>query len=533
MNFLMPIHSKLTLRPYQAECVENVVTAINRGDKQTLVIASTGAGKTICMVRIAELLIEQSASNEVVLILSHLSLLTIQTKRKFEKFSSLKVGVLQASRMPENDSQIVISTVQSSKDFNKIATYYELSGKVVKYIVIDECHYRFSNSYKQVLETFSNAQTIDFSATPFLKGKLTVSHYDSVAYQVSLNEMIEMKYLVKPELRQMLIEHDTSEKLCALFMKTYLQYELGKKAIMFMRTKNECKLLCDALITEGVKAAIVTDAVSAKQRDEIFEGYELDVYDVLLSVNVLTAGYDSPRCESVFMRGTDSPTVYLQRIGRALRPLDSDSVKPHHSKQSARCYVFGTLPEIQSGAFEATHTLSVKPKTFKECTTLEEQKDWLEVNDMVETPEYVMCTASIKVKRIADKIKMNVLSRLIEQRDIPAEFMEKLAKGCDTFKPLLGGDSPASQGQILEMRNAGLTPQDGMTSNEARFLIHSLTGKTVDHHKISDYVAQSGKFEGVHVRDMPWAYKQIVVKKMPGSELAKQIRAYHHTTKFK
>lgn len=529
----MPTFTKLELRPYQQECVDGVLNAINHGDKQTLVIASTGAGKTVVMVRIAELLLEQSSSNDVVLILSHLSLLTIQTRKKFEKFSQLRVGVLQASKVPKNDSQVIISTVQSSKDFAKIATYYETSGKTIKYIVIDECHMRFSNSYKQVLETFPNAQTIDFSATPFLKGKLTTSHYDSVAFQISLNEMIDLKYLVPPLLRQMLIEKDTTEKLCALFLKTYLEYERDKKSIMFMRTKEECKLMCDALVREGVKAAMVTDAVSAKQRDEIFEGYELDAYDVLVSVNVLTAGYDSPRCESVFMRGTDSPTVYLQRIGRALRPLDSDSVKPHHSKQDARCYVFGTLPEIESGVLEATHKLSVKPKKFEECVDFNEQKDWLEVNDLVESPEYRLCMASIKVKKIADKIKMNVLSSLIEHREIPQEFMEKLAKGCDTFKPLLGGESPASANQLSVMKSIGLNPSSEMSSNEARFLIHSLTGQQVSHHKIDDYVARDGKFKGVHVRDMPFVYKRIIVKKAPMSELAQMIKKYHHTTSFK
>lgn len=523
----LPLFSPIILRDYQKVLVDNVVSAVSRGDKDTLVIASCGAGKTVCMVKIAEILLDNAREDEVVLILSHLSLLTIQTKAKFARFSPLPVGVLQASVMPSSDDKVVISTMQSSVDFSKIATYYDQCKKIVKYIIIDEAHCRWSNSYKSILDTFPNAQAIDFTATPYIGNRLAVSQYTSVAFQISLEEMINNKYLVPPVLRQILIDNDTPEKKCALFMKTYQQFEDGKKSIFFLRTKAECKLLCDAFINEGVKAAIVTDAISANKREKIFGGYEANEYDVLLTVNVLTAGFDTLVCESIFMLGTGSPIVYMQRMGRALRPIDGDSVKPHHTKQTSRIYVFGELPEIESGKFEKTHNLTVSPKKYSECVTLEEKMDYLEVNEQTDSEEYLLCKASIKVQRLAKKIDMPTLLSLMSEQAIPDRFMHKLADGVDTFKKLQGGDVLASSNQLSTLKAKGVNPPPGLTSNEASFIIHSLTGSGMNHNNNSKFILTEGKFKGSHIRDISFAYKSLVVRKWPNSPLAKLIKEFH------
>ena len=214
----------INLRPYQQELVDGVISAIERGDKHTLVVASTGAGKTVCMVKLSELLLEKCAEDEVILILSHLSLLTVQTKSKFKKFSPhTAVGVLQAEKMPSPNDKVIISTMQSAKVFSKIAHYYEMSKKKVKYIFVDESHFRWSDSYKEIFNTFNDAQTIEVTATPYRKNRLATSKYDSVAFQISLQEMIDQKYLVPPVLKQMVIEkfslNANTKSLISLFEK--------------------------------------------------------------------------------------------------------------------------------------------------------------------------------------------------------------------------------------------------------------------------------------------------------------------------
>jgi superfamily II DNA or RNA helicase len=523
----LPLIAPLKLRPYQQELVDGVISVITRGDSSTLVISPTASGKTVGFIKVCEGLVAASKDDEVVLILSHLDLLTLQTKKKFNKFSSLSVGILQGQKQPDPHDRVVISTMQSARDFTKIATYYEHSGKKVKYIITDEAHMKWSDSYTTIYNTFPNAQLIDFTATPFKNKRLATNGYDSIAFQISLQELIEQKYLVPPVLKQIEVENDTIEKKCAMVLRTYLEFEKGKKAIMFMKSKAECALLSDALTQSGVKSAVVTDNVKGVKREQIFDGYDGDEYDVLVSVNVLTAGFDALKCESVFMYGTESPTVYLQRVGRALRPLDGDSVKPHHSKQTARIYVFGDTPTIQSGVIEKHHNMAIKPKKYDDCKTLDEQIEWLEDNDLKDTDEYKFNKAAHKIQKLASKIDMKVLARMIDSKSISSEFMFRLATTVDKFKPIQGGDTCASSAQKAELSKLGITPSDEITSNEASLLIQANTGTPMGHHNSSTFVVKSGRYAGSHIRDIPWAYKSVCVKRFPKSEIAQLVRAYH------
>jgi superfamily II DNA or RNA helicase len=272
----LPLIAPLKLRPYQQELVDGVISVITRGDSSTLVISPTASGKTVGFIKVCEGLVAASKDDEVVLILSHLDLLTLQTKKKFNKFSSLSVGILQGQKQPDPHDRVVISTMQSARDFTKIATYYEHSGKKVKYIITDEAHMKWSDSYTTIYNTFPNAQLIDFTATPFKNKRLATNGYDSIAFQISLQELIEQKYLVPPVLKQIEVENDTIEKKCAMVLRTYLEFEKGKKAIMFMKSKAECALLSDALTQSGVKSAVVTDNVKGVKREQIFDGYDGD-----------------------------------------------------------------------------------------------------------------------------------------------------------------------------------------------------------------------------------------------------------------
>ncbi len=531
-NLLTQTSTKLELRPYQQECIDNVLAAISRGERQTLVISPTSSGKTVCFIKIAEELLSKAEPDEVVLILSHLDLLTSQTKKKFNKFSQLEVGILQGKSVPSVNDRVVISTIQSSRDFTKIATYYEITGKKVRYIITDEAHLRWSKSYSIVYNTFPDAQLIDVTATPFKNKRLAVNVYDSVSFQISLQELIDRKYIVQPVLKQIIVDGDTTEKRCAMFLRTYLEFEKGKKAIMFMRSKAECKLLADALVQENIKAAIVTDDVKGTKREKIFEQYDTPEMDVLISVNVLTAGFDALLCESVFMYETASPVVYMQRLGRAIRPQDGLSVKPEHTKQTARIYYFGDLPTIESGEIEKLHNQILKPKKYDDCESIEEKLEYLEDNDLADTEEHKFCKAALMVQKIAKKISMPILSKLIEEKAIPAQFMERLASIADSFKPIQGGNNPASYEQLVKMQSLGLSPQDGMTSTEASYVIQAMSGNKMSHHNTDNrYVLTSGKFAGSHIKDLKWAYKMMVLKKYPGSPIAKLIREFHPRAK--
>lgn len=484
------------------------------------------------MVRLCEELDKTMPDDEVVLILSHLSLLTEQTYEKFAKFSDLKVGIMQASVDPSSDSRVVISTVQSARDFSKIANLTSLLNKKVRCIITDESQRRFSNSYSIVYDYFPNIPLIDYTATPYRNKMLATGFYDDVAYQISLQELIDQKYLVPPILRQIEFNSDTPEKRCAIMLGTYLEFERGKGAICFMRNKNECKVLCDAFTNSGISARVVTDNVKAKQRAEIFTQYSAGEIDVLISVDVLSAGFDSSRCEVVMQFSTASPVNYIQRLGRALRPQDNESVKPHHSKQSGRIYVFGDTPTIQSGEIEKTFKQNIKPKKKEDCKTVSEAMEWLENHDMKDSPEYFHMLEAFRVVKIAKKLNLPLIASMFEDKSIDPQFLGKLANVLAKTK---ANDKPAT----VELRKAlikatvnnesiFIEDYSKVNEGEAKALIKAVTGSDYRQAGLKEeHYLKDGLHAGKHVKDVPWSYKSIILKKAPGSNIAKVIRSFH------
>lgn len=516
----------LKLRDYQGKLVVAVFVSLQQGHKNILCVAPTGSGKTVCFVKIAEEFLRQSDDDTCVLVLSHLSLLTEQTKAKFEKFSNVNVGVLQAQTYPEKDDRVIVSTMQSAREFDKVYQWLDDSNKKVGLIIVDESHRKFNASYNEIFNTFKGTPHVDFTATPFKGKRLVANTYDKVAFSITLQELIEKKYLVPPILNTIEFNSKDSEERVAVVMRLYKEHELGKSAIVFMRTKQECALAADTFTNVGIKAVAVTDDVKGEKRNEIFERYEKGEIQVLISVDVLTAGFDAPICEVVFMFGTENPSTYLQRVGRALRPEDADCVKPHHKKQNARIYCFGDTPTIQSGEIEKIHDWTIKPKTREECENIDEFLEQMEFADEVDTEEYRLTKQVQRVCRMAEKLKMNTLASLMFKQEFPERFLGKIVNHIEDFETLRNGKSFATDKQKAFCVSLGMDQNvaDKINRNEAALFIESIKGKRK---VVNDGgVLKAGKFAGKHVNQLPWAYVSMVLKRFPNSPVAKQIREY-------
>lgn len=509
----------LQLRDYQEELVQNTIASINKGHRNILNVASTGAGKTICFVELCNRLASQLEEDQCILVISHLSLLTVQTKKKFEEFSDLKVGVLQADKMPRRGSQIIISTMQSSSNEDKMLDYIITSEKRPRYIITDESHRRFSESYSKIYNMFPDAQCIDFTATPYKNRKLASGFYDDIAFQVSMKELVEMKYLVPPVLKQIKLDRKESAVRASLVLKLYQINEMGSSGIIFAKSKDEAKLMSDVLNENGISSFVVTDEVTEKQREVVFEKFNKGEIKCLVSVDVLTAGFDAPICSFVMMFQTGSPTAYIQRAGRALRP--------YTNKTHANIYYIGETPTIESGEIEKLHNNTLKPKKKEDCETVTELTEWLEDNDLKDSPEYHHSKEVKKACRLADKLKLETLSKLLNTREFPEKFTGKLIKSLEKFKPWKEDRSITNKQKVLLEDILPKEKVNSLTMNEASAVIQSALGKYINPIGSDKHVFQDGLHKGKHVKDVNWAYKSAVLKKAPASSAAKTIRSWH------
>src|SRR5690606_36123761 len=130
----------MDLRPYQIEAVQAVMNDLKHHKKLSL-IAPTGSGKSAILVEIADRYLQENRSH-MVMILSHLSALTIQTYRVCRELKPyIYTGILQADSFPSMQSKIVISTMQSARIEHKIKRFKQTCKEHVGLLIVDEAHF--------------------------------------------------------------------------------------------------------------------------------------------------------------------------------------------------------------------------------------------------------------------------------------------------------------------------------------------------------------------------------------------------------
>jgi superfamily II DNA or RNA helicase len=246
------------LRDYQLDCVEAVMEDLKENDRIG-VIQSTGAGKTEQFIEISKRYIDDNP-DKIVLVLSHLSILTSQTANRYRKrIPGLSVGILQGQRQPKISDKIVIATIQSAHDETKIRKWLRGRQFKVGLIIADECHRLISTQTFEKARKQHHAKLIGFTATPFRENTLMTNLFGTISYTISMQELIDKKRLVPFELNQIIIPRDTSSD--ERIMKTlalYLEKEKDNPAVMYWQTVEEARTARNVFESYGISCSVVT-----------------------------------------------------------------------------------------------------------------------------------------------------------------------------------------------------------------------------------------------------------------------------------
>lgn len=507
------------MRPYQETAIRETMAALKEHQKVGAVLP-TGAGKSECFIGVTSQFIAENPGKSV-LILSHLSLLTTQTKDRFKlRAPHLQVGILQADVRPHPDCDVVISTVQSSRIEAKIERFNDKLSKDVGLVIIDEMHYLTTESYNTALSYFPNAKQFGVTATPFREGKLMTSYFDKISFSISLQELINQGYLVEPKLNQIVYQTDGVEDVIALLVKTYKEKEDGNKAIFFMQTIEDAKSLRNAFEDVRVSAESVTSDMVGEHRDEILKKFNNHDLNILTTVNVLTAGFDAPNVRAIFMPyATQSPTLYMQRIGRGLRPFEG--------KTECRVYVVGDAPSISRKQYEEVHRHVLNGTAeWKEYDTI--QEDLLYNLPDEANHQYNWTVQAVDIAQRLDALGVTRVADMLRTKQFPKKFMGDLAKLTQTISTLpktqYSGAVTAKQVDMLRRYGFDVDQAQKLSKNEAGMVI---SGMQMMFQAKGPFVLTSGAHAGKHVSALPYRYKQIVISKFPNSAVAQMIRQWN------
>lgn len=318
----------LSLRDYQQKGIDTIRDAL-RLNNSVIYVLPTGAGKTAVATVIAGMV---AAKNKRCLFLVHRRELMKQTQDAFT-LSNIHYGTIQAGRPADPLAKVHIGSIQTV-----VRRLERLQRPDL--LIVDECHHARAKSWARVIE-WAGCKTVGLTATPCrLDGKGLRGHFDEIVMGPKMTELIKDGWLADYRIYAPSVV-DTSglhtragdfkhEELEALMDKGaiigdavdhYKRIVPGKQAIVFGVSVKHAWRLCTAFKDAGISSEYIYGDMPTRERDQIVGAFKQGRIHVLTNVEIVTEGFDLSSAHCVLLqRPTKSLSLYLQMVGRVLRP---------------------------------------------------------------------------------------------------------------------------------------------------------------------------------------------------------------------
>lgn len=324
-------------RGAQIEALYELRKKREEGYDKGLVVAATGIGKTY-------LAAFDSRGYNRILFVAHREEILHQAAVSFKNVRlNNSVGFFYGDNK-DTGSDFIFATVQTLGKLQYLQEEY-FTRDAFDYIIIDEFHHAAAGNYKNIIDYFQPEFMLGLTATPErLDNKDVFALCDNnTAYEVRLKSAINKGWLVpfryygiydemvnyeaidykngKYDDKQ-LEEALMINKRADLIIANYNKYK-SERALGFCSSRRHAEFMAEYFSSKGVKAcAVVSDGSSdyCMDRKEAVNKLSKGDIKVVFSVDMFNEGLDIPSVDLVmFLRPTESPTVFLQQLGRGLR----------------------------------------------------------------------------------------------------------------------------------------------------------------------------------------------------------------------
>jgi superfamily II DNA or RNA helicase len=319
----------LTPRYYQSDMVAGVRDCFRRKVRRVLLVASTGAGKTVIAAMMQGGAAERGGRTWFIV---HRREIILETYKKFISYG-IDAGLV-LSGYPMNPAAMVQVCGVGSL-VGRMGDLPQPDG-----IVWDEAHHIAAATHSRIFNEQAQAWSVGLTATPRrLDGQGLDSHFDTMIEGPPMRRLMDEGYLCDYRYfdrggadlagvrstggdwnRGDLGEVMGKPNLVGQAVDHYCGLIYGKRAISFEASLKASRESMAAYKANGIEAAHIDGTMHYEQRREIIEAFEAAEIKVLLNVDIAGEGVDIPGVEAVIhRRPTKSLGFYLQANGRAFR----------------------------------------------------------------------------------------------------------------------------------------------------------------------------------------------------------------------
>jgi superfamily II DNA or RNA helicase len=335
---------------YQQEILDKLEAERTvRGYTRNLVVAATGTGKTVISALDYKRFRKQNPGKPCrLLFVAHReeilkqSLYTFRAVLKDANFGELFVG----SYKPESVDNLFLSI----QTFNSQSFTDKTASDFYDYIVVDEFHHAAAPSYKKLLEYYQPKILLGLTATPErMDGKSILPYFGNrIAAEIRLPEAIDRKLLCpfqyfgvtdsidldtlrwsaggydKTELSNLYtLSGAAASRRADLVVSSLLKYVTDideVKGLGFCVTVEHAEFMCRYFNEHGIPSMYLIGTSPDEERQTAKQRLVGGEVRFIFVVDIYNEGVDIPEVNTVlFLRPTESLTIFLQQLGRGLR----------------------------------------------------------------------------------------------------------------------------------------------------------------------------------------------------------------------
>jgi DNA repair protein RadD len=374
-----------TLRPYQQGSVEEIRASFRSGCRSVLLASPTGSGKTVLFAHIVEGAMRRGNR---CLVLAHRAEIVDQIDEAL-----MRLGVPHG---------LIVAGSSVTPENVQVASVATLVRRLDRYdpfdlIVVDESHHAIAGTWREILDAYPDAKVLGVTATPLrLDGNGFKDIFSVMVLGPTTLELIKAGYLSsfvcygpleRPDLSNVTTragDYAVGELSDAMarpivigsVIDAYERFARGKRGVVFGVDIRHSKALAQRFVERGYRAVHLDGDTPKDERRRIIKALASGEIDIITNCGLISEGFDLPAIEvAVLARPTQSLALYLQQVGRVLRPAPGKdkaiildcvgNVYQHGMPDAPRGWSLEDQPkQKQDGGGEA------RPRTCKECFTI-------------------------------------------------------------------------------------------------------------------------------------------------------------------
>ncbi|HSE35355.1 MAG TPA: DEAD/DEAH box helicase family protein [Candidatus Paceibacterota bacterium] len=322
---------------YQEECLRAVQTVREKEDaRRALVVMASGLGKTVTVGLDLRSFWEKHSGRA--LYLCHQNEILEQARTTIEAIhgSGLAYGFFHGHERTLQRTDVLFSSLQTMTRHKHLFRPNEFA-----YCAVDESHHSHAFTYRSTIEYFEPEFLLGVTATPNRLDELNIRDiYGEEVYSLPLEEALARRLLCPVDYRLMFDEiyippdifgarrpppiaelnkrmfSPGRDEAIVRTIRRHMGRVENPRVIVFANSIAECDKFA-ALMPESFA---IHSRVPPKERAIRLEMFRQGLVQVVVVVDVMNEGIDVPQANIlVFLRATDSQTIFFQQLGRGLR----------------------------------------------------------------------------------------------------------------------------------------------------------------------------------------------------------------------